>query len=723
VLHATPDVATSLAHTRTLLAPGGTLVLLEATTPQRFGDLTVGLLDGWWGFTDLERRQYALMPRERWLRTLGECGFAAPSVIVEDGDGPVLKQQAILIAQVPNQVAGRAPGHWLIVPDAAGAADALATALTAAGDESFVLPARAGALERAIDDATRRGTRITGVVHLAAIDIVVDDATPPSALWADQERLVRGALETVQTLAAAPWSEQPPTLWFITRGAQSTQLQEGSNPAQATVWGLSHVVAMEHPELRCRRVDLDAAASVDDSLPDLVSELHASSREDQVALRGKRRLLRRLVRRDAVTLPTIPRRLSAEHTYLVTGGLRGLGLRVAEWLVEQGARSLVLMGRRAPDAKAEGVIRRLEADGARVIALTGDVAREADVRAVLDEIARSMPTLRGIVHAAGVLDDGVVTAQSWARFATVMAPKVLGTWHLHRLTGALDFFVLFSSGAAIAGSPGQANHAAANAFEDAFACYRHAHGLATVSINWGPWAEVGAAADRSVSGPSFLRQIAPRDGLSALEIALRVHDGNSGSSRPHVAVLASDWSKVGGSDGLLLSPLFREVAAATRTAARSSTSPTAATETTLRERLRGTSINRRRAVLQDHVRTLTVRVLGIQPSETFDVREPLRQLGLDSLMAVELRNLLAKAADRAMPATITFDYPSVSALTDYLAADAFADELSVPGPAASNPERSDMSSTHTSVDDVLSGDELAARLAEKLDRMAIKERL
>ena len=563
--------------------------------------------------------------------------------------------------------------------------------------------------------------RIAGVVHLAALDIAVDDATPATALWADQERLVRGALDTVQTLAAAQWSEQPPTLWFITRGAQATQPQEGSNPAQATVWGLSHVVAMEHPELRCRRVDLDAATSVDDSLPDLVTELHASSREDQVALRGERRLLRRLVRRDAARLPTTPGRLSAEHTYLVTGGLRGLGLRVAEWLVEQGARSLVLMGRRAPDPTAEAVIRRLEAHGARVMALTGDVAREADVRGVLDEIAKSMPALRGIVHAAGVLDDGVLAAQSWARFATVMAPKVLGTWHLHRLTGPLDFFVLFSSGAAIAGSPGQANHAAANAFEDAFAWYRQAHGQATVSINWGPWAEVGAAADRSVSGPSFLRQIAPRDGLIALDVALRRDDRGGGLSRPQVAVLASDWSTGGGSDGLLTSPLFREVAVARRTAARSSALATAETEATLRERLRATTPNRRRALLQDHVRTLTVRVLGVQPSDTFDVREPLRQLGLDSLMAVELRNLLAKAAERPMPATITFDHPSVSALTDYLAADAFADELSVSEGAAPTPEPADMASNHVDVDDAMSGDELAARLAAKLDGLMLKE--
>ena len=318
------------------------------------------------------------------------------------------------------------PARWLIVADAAGVADTLAAALRAAGDDPHVLQAGTGALGRAIDEATRRGTPIAGVVHLPALDIAIDDATAASTLWADQERLVREALDTVQTLAAAQWSEQPPTLWFITRGAQSTRLQEGSNPAQATVWGLSHVVAMEHPELRCRRVDLDTARAW--MIRCRVSSPSSTRRLVRIKSRcvASGRLLRRLVRRDAATLPTTPGRLSAEHTYLVTGGLRGLGLRVAEWLVEQGARSLVLMGRRAPDPTAEAVIRRLEAHGARVMALTGDVAREADVRRVLDEIAKSMPALRGIVHAAGVLDDGVVAAQSWARFATVMAPKVLG---------------------------------------------------------------------------------------------------------------------------------------------------------------------------------------------------------------------------------------------------------------------------------------------------------
>ena len=304
-----------------------------------------------------------------------------------------------------------------------------------------------------------------------------------------------------------------------------------------------------------------------ESLTALVAELSASDdRQDQIALRGNRRLLRRLVSR---TAPARSRAIAIvpDGTYLITGGLRGLGLRVCEWLVERGARSIVLMGRRAPDAAADAVIRRLTARGAKLVAVAGDVSREEDVRRALDQISSGMPPLRGIIHAAGVLDDGVLSAQSWTRFATVMAPKVLGSWHLHRLGGPLDFFVLFSSGAAIAGSAGQANHAAANAFEDALAWYRQAQGQPTVSINWGPWAEVGAAVDRGVRAPTFLHPIRPADGLQALGAALRRDDSSTRLCSEQLAVISMDLSNGTADRDQRSSPLFRELHTAGRTAA------------------------------------------------------------------------------------------------------------------------------------------------------------
>ncbi|HEY9226744.1 MAG TPA: SDR family NAD(P)-dependent oxidoreductase, partial [Gemmatimonadaceae bacterium] len=187
----------------------------------------------------------------------------------------------------------------------------------------------------------------------------------------------------------------------------------------------------------------------------------------------------------------------ADATYLVTGGLGGLGLLVARSLAADGARHLVLMGRRAPSATAQATIDQLVASGVQVVVATADVAQAADVQRVIAQIATTLPPLRGIVHAAGVVEDAMLADQDAGRFSRVLAPKVAGTWNLHTLTREfpLDFFVLFSSGAALLGSPGQGNYAAANLFLDALAHQRHAHGLPALSINWGSWAEVGMAAE------------------------------------------------------------------------------------------------------------------------------------------------------------------------------------------------------------------------------------
>ncbi|MEP7048694.1 MAG: type I polyketide synthase [Pseudomonadota bacterium] len=719
VLHATPDIAHSLAQARSLVAPGGQLVLLEGTTPQRFGDLTVGLLEGWWAFTDVTRRQYALIPREAWCQALGEAGFSSSAVIVDANAGPVLTQQAIFVAQAPGSELASPVARWLIVPDSGGAAEALTEALRASGDDVLPLAAGEGALRGALADAARSGAHVSGVIHLAALDAALTDATSAAELWAGQEQLVKQALGSVHALAADRLVGAPPALWFVTRGAQSTQEGEASNPAQASLWGLSHVVALEHPGLSCRRVDLDPGLSARASLGALVKELRAPGCEDQIALRGERRLLRRLAQRAAPSA-TKPASIRPDCSYLITGGLRGLGLLVARWLVEQGAMSVVLMSRRAPDEGGEATLRQLRAQGARVLAITGDVSREMDVRRVLDEISRTLPPLRGIVHAAGVLDDGALAALSWPRFATVMAPKVLGTWHLHRLAGALDFFALFSSGAAIAGSAGQANHAAANAFEDALAWYRQARGLPTVSINWGPWAEVGAAADRRVNGPSFVTQIAPRDGLRAFAAALASDPTRPRLGSAQVVAIAADWSELAHAPAAWrTAPLFRELAPNARAAPPIASAQPAAPEVSLRERLRSVAANRRLAALQEQVRTLTVKVLGVQHPKNFDVHEPLRQLGLDSLMAVELRNLLAKAVGRAMPATITFDHPSVAALAEFLASDALADVMSPVSSAIS--AAPPLGQPEESVHDELSSAELASRLADRLDRLFSEE--
>jgi myxalamid-type polyketide synthase MxaB len=238
-----------------------------------------------------------------------------------------------------------------------------------------------------------------------------------------------------------------------------------------------------------------------------------------------------------------PASIHADATYLVTGGLGGLGLAVSRGLVERGARSLVLVGRSAPTESARAVLGELESSGARVVVFQGDVASPGDVRRLLEEITASMLPLRGVIHAAGVLDDAPLVKQDWERFRKVMMPKVDGAWNLHVQTEAtpLDFFVLFSSVASVLGSPGQANYASANAFLDGLAQVRRARNLAGTSINWGPWAEVGMAASQTERAQRRLQEqgfdaIAPADGLRALDAVLA-------AGPVQVAVMSVRWER------------------------------------------------------------------------------------------------------------------------------------------------------------------------------------
>ena len=356
--------------------------------------------------------------------------------------------------------------------------------------------------------------------------------------------------------------------------------------------------------------------------------------------------------------------IRSDGTYLVTGGAGGLGLVVAQWLLARGAQSIVLMGRRAP---ADGALASLAAAApdARVAFEQGDVSREDDVRRVVDVIAASTRPLRGVFHLAGVLDDGVIAQQAWERFARVMAPKIAGAWHLHRLAGSLDCFVLFSSMASVLGTAGQSPYAAANAFLDGLAHLRRAQGQPALSVNWGPWGGAGMATTVSAQdarrwSAQGIGIIDADQGIAALEQLLR---------RPAVAqagVLPADWTKVlaqyaPGTEP----PLLRGVAPErNRAVARAASTP--ATRATLIDQLRDVPASSRPALLVAHVRDQAIRVLGLDPAFKLDTRVGLRDLGLDSLMALELRNRLQRSVGQTLPSTLAFDCPTVDALAAYL---------------------------------------------------------
>ncbi|MCA1615511.1 MAG: beta-ketoacyl reductase, partial [Acidobacteria bacterium] len=320
-------------------------------------------------------------------------------------------------------------------------------------------------------------------------------------------------------------------------------------------------------------------------------------------------------------------------SYLITGGLGALGLAVARWMVERGARHLILMGRGEPNGAAKEAVEALAEAGAQVFTVQADVADWQQVVRALALGREKLPPLKGVIHAAGILDDGILLQQDVERFRRVLAPKVSGAWNLHVATREepLDFFVLFSSVAALLGSPGQANYSAANSFLDSLAQHRRRLGLPATSINWGPWAEIGLAVRPDRGGRLAQRGLGSFTPSRAFEVLEKLL-----TERPaQAAVMHFDlrqWSLFNppARESSLLSALARETEApaAPHTANRSGLA---------REAVLAAAPQERQALLQTYLREQLGRVLGVSPAK-LDVRQPLNRLGLDSLMAVELKN-------------------------------------------------------------------------------------
>jgi acyl transferase domain-containing protein len=327
--------------------------------------------------------------------------------------------------------------------------------------------------------------------------------------------------------------------------------------------------------------------------------------------------------------------LREDGTYLITGGLGGLGLKVAGWLAQRGARHLVLVGRSAPSDEARARVQDLERAGVRVVVRRCDISCRGEVAELLGAIGEDLPPLRGVFHLAGVLDDGILREQTRERFDRVMAAKVLGAWNLHALTAdvELDHFVLFSSAAALLGSPGQGNYAAANAFLDALAHHRRAERRPALSVNWGSWAGAGMAERlREAQGDRWseagLGWIEPERGLQILEDLL-VADA------VQVGVLPVNWPKFleripQGAEPAWLTDLARS--------ARAAGNQQAGGPPVLLERLQAVTAGERLELATAFLRQQAAQVLAMDESQLPDARRPLNELGFDSLTGVEFCN-------------------------------------------------------------------------------------
>jgi acyl transferase domain-containing protein/acyl carrier protein len=353
-------------------------------------------------------------------------------------------------------------------------------------------------------------------------------------------------------------------------------------------------------------------------------------------------------------------------TYMITGGLGALGLQAASWLAAQNAQHLVLLGRSGPSEHAQEVIGKLAKENVQVTVFQADVSNMEEISTVFKKIRANMPPLRGVIHAAGVLDDGVLTQQTFARFSEVMVPKVAGAWNLHLLTRemALDFFVLFSSVSSFWGSPGQGNYAAANAFLDGLAHLRHAQRLPCVSINWGAWAEVGMAA--SLDNTKQQNRKTKGIGVIGIESGLALLGKLIRADPVQVAVINVNWTEyIQQFSAGIVPPFFSIIRKNTiRQGVEDKVRKTQ--QTGLIAQIEQAPENDRRKIVSAHVQEESAKLIGLDPQQFLDPQTPLVDLGLDSLSAIELRNAFEHSFGCTLPATLLYDHPTLEDISTYL---------------------------------------------------------
>jgi epothilone polyketide synthase D len=471
----------------------------------------------------------------------------------------------------------------------------------------------------------------------------------PASDAASAQLLAERGLAVLQLVSARA---RPARLWWVTRGAVAVAPNDLVLPAPATLWGLGRSALQERPELRCSLIDHDAQLPLAQLL---LRELAGADAETQVAWRSGRRHVARLARAPAASASAgLASAIRMDGTILISGGLGALGLAIAGSFAQRGARHLLLTGRRGLNTPgATEAVAALKHSGARVSVASIDVADRASLARALSELPAAAP-LRAVVHAAGIVDDALLSEQTPERLARVFAPKVTGAWNLHELTERheLEAFVLFSSLAGTLGSAGQANYAAANAYLDALAQYRRGRGLPAVSLAWGPWSGSGMAAELEPKARArFARQgiqlISPERGVQLFHAALQ-------QRAPQLVVAPLDLVALAGAWGAAAPPIWRQLLPRPERGSASSVEELPADEA-----LRSAAITR-------IVREEVARILSLPSAADLSADQPLQELGFDSLMAVELRSALERRLGVPLPAALSFTAATADSLATQL---------------------------------------------------------
>ncbi|MFE4801737.1 SDR family NAD(P)-dependent oxidoreductase [Streptomyces sp. NPDC056708] len=561
---------------------------------------------------------------------------------------------------MPESSASRLSGHWLVIVPESHAKDELVlaclAALAAHGAETYSVTVDAGALHRGLFADHDLPSGIEGVLSLLTLD---------RAPHADFPDVPRGYAATVALLQALGEAGVPAPLWCATRGAvQVGPADPLAGAEQAMAWGMGRVAALEHPDRWGGLIDLPP--TLDARTAGMLSgALGGAGDEDQLAIRPSGTFVRRL-NRARLGAAAGSRTWDRTGTTLITGGTGALGGHVARRLAGDGAEHLLLVSRRGPDAPGAAALRdELTALGARVTVAACDAGDRDALADLLAAIPDAYP-LTSVVHTAAALDDGLLDALTPDQLGRALHAKARAAQNLDELTRdiTLSAFVLFSSFGGIVGTPGQGNYAPGNAFLDALAQQRRAQGLVATSIAWGAWGGGGMAegAFGDVLNRHGLREMDPEAAAGAMRQAVE-HDATC------VLIADIDWERFFVAfTATRPSPLLGDVPEVRRIAQEGNgpAGDGAEEPSALAQRLAGLDDAERDAVLLEAVREQVAAVLGFPGPEAVSVKRAFREVGFDSVTAVELRNRIGARTGLRLPVTLAFDYPTPVKLAAFL---------------------------------------------------------
>ncbi|WP_145325704.1 type I polyketide synthase [Paenibacillus xylanexedens] len=521
--------------------------------------------------------------------------------------------------------------------------------------ENFIVnPSRSEDFVSLLQSVVSEGKPIKGILYNWALDIPEDSMINSDALN-EAERLGSiGILYLIQAITQTRLQDKI-RLWVVTKGAQQiANTTPLSQISQSPVWGLAKAIGhQEHMDQWGGIIDLDNDSSAEENSSSMFEEIWNTDGEDHIAFRqGERYILR--LQEDIELNSSIPAKFRGDVGYLITGGFGGLGLLTSKWMIEHGARRLILMGRgKFPERKEwkdidpdslQGrriyAVKELEKLGATIHFAVADVCNKEEIeRAIKEYNDAGWPAIRGVIHAAGVARPQLLYQMDQQDFINVLRPKVLGGWNLHEQfkDDPLDFFILFSSVASVVVMSGQANYSAGNAFLDALAHYRRARGMHGLSINWGPWLESGMATQLDLLNffdTRGLFAMTNTQGLDALNHVLC-------QTRAQFTVLGADWPKVADKNYPLgnVPPLIASLVSRHRALQVQAGSEDARTGDFVHQLMSVEKAEERMDLLVSYLLDVSSTVLRMNRSN-MKAASPLNSFGLDSMMAMELKGVI-----------------------------------------------------------------------------------